>query len=54
MKPKVKFGDLVRTADKKNTFSKGETTDRKYKFYTITLNFDETRPSYRIKFSPGR
>ena len=36
VKPKYEIGDLVRTADLKKTFSKGDTTNWSYKLYKIT------------------
>ena len=36
IKPKYEIGDLVRTADLKKTFSKGDTTNWSYKLYKIT------------------
>ena len=37
-KQKFKLGDLVRTADIKRVFSKGDSTNCSYKLYTITSN----------------
>ena len=34
--PKYKLGQLVHTADTKRLFSKGDSTNYSYKFYTIT------------------
>ena len=42
------MGDLVRTADLKRTFSKGDTTNWSYKLYKITEIINDTIPSYRI------
>ena len=53
-KTKFKLGDLVRTADIKRTFSKGDTTIWSKKLYTITQTIVDTIPSYRIKYLPGR
>ena len=53
-KPKKKLGDLVRTADKRNIFSKSDSTNWSYKLYTITEIIDDTIPSYRIDFLPER
>ena len=47
-KPKYEIGDLVRTADLKKTFSKGDTTNWSYKLYKITEIINDTIPSYRI------
>ena len=46
--PKFQINDLVRTADLKKTFSKGDTTNWSYKLYKITEIIKETIPSYRI------
>ena len=53
-KPKNKLGDLVRTADKRNIFSKGDSTNWSDKLYTITEIIDDTIPSYRIDNFPER
>ena len=46
--PKFQLNDLVRTADLKKTFSKGDTTNWSYKLYKITENINDTKPSYKI------
>ena len=46
--PKFKINDLVRTADLKRTFSKGDTTNWSYKLYKITEIINDTIPSYKI------
>ena len=48
VKPKYEIGDLVRTADLKKTFSKGDTTNWSYKMYKITEINNDTIPSYKI------
>ena len=53
-KPKFKLGDLVRTADIKIVFSKGDSTNYSYKLYTITEVIHDTIPSYRIDYLPER
>ena len=53
-KPKYKLGDLVRTADKRNIFSKGDSTNWSNKLYTITEIIDDTIPSYHINYLPER
>ena len=53
-KPRYKLGQLVRTADIKNVFSKGGSTDWSNKLYTITEVIHDTIPSYRINFLPER
>ena len=49
-KPKFKLGQLVRTADIKRVFSKGDSTNWSYKLYTITEVIHDTIPSYRINY----
>ena len=53
-KPKFKLGDLVRTADIKRVFSKGDSTNWSYKLYTITEVIHNSVPSYRIEFLAER
>ena len=48
VKPKYEIGDLVRTADLKKTFSKGDTTNWSYELYKITEIIDDTIPAYKI------
>ena len=48
IKPKYEIGNLVRTADLKKTFSKGDTTNWSYKLYKITEIINDTIPSYKI------
>ena len=48
VKPKFQIDDLVRTADLKKTFSKGDTTNWSYKLYKITEIINDTIPSYKI------
>ena len=52
--PKYKLGQLVRTADIKRVFSKGDSTNWSYKLYTITEVIHDTIPSYRINYLPER
>ena len=52
--PKYKLGQLVRTADIKRVFSKGDSTNWSYKIYTITEVIHDTIPSYRINYLPER
>ena len=54
IKPKHEIGDLVRTADLKKTFSKGDTTNWSYKLYKITEIVNETIASYRHDNLKGR
>ena len=53
-KPKFQLGQLVRTADIKKVFSKGDSTNYSYKLYTITEVIHDTIPSYRIDYLPER
>ena len=53
-KPKIKLGQLVRTADIKRVFSKGYSTNYSYKLYTITEVIKDTIPSYRIDYLSER
>ena len=53
-KPKFNLGQLVRTADIKRVFSKGDSTNWSYKLYTITEVIHDTIPSYRIDYLPER
>ena len=52
--PKYKLGQLVRTADIKRVFSKGDSTNYSYKLYTLTEIIHDTIPSYRIDYLPER
>ena len=46
--PKFQINDLVRTADLKKTFSKGDTTNWSYKLFKITETINDKIPSYHI------
>ena len=48
VKPKFQINDLVRTADSKKTFSKGDTTNWPYKLYKITEIFKDNIPINHI------
>ena len=48
VKPRYQIKDLVRTADIKKTFSKGDTTNRSYRLYKITEIINDTIPGYKI------
>ena len=48
IKAKYQINDLVRVADLKKTFSKGDTTNWSYKLYKITEIINDTMPSYHI------
>ena len=52
--PKYKLGQLVRTADIKRVFSKGDSTNYSYKLYAITEVIHDTIPAYRINYLPER
>ena len=54
LNPKYNIGQLVRTADIKKVFSKGDSTNYSYKFYTITEIIHHTIPSYGIDYLPER
>ena len=54
LKSKFNLGQLVRTADIKRVFSKGDSTNWSYKLYTITEVIHDTIPSYRIDYLPER
>ena len=54
IKPNYEIGDLVRTADLKKTFSKGDTTNWSYKLYKITEIGNDTIPSYKVNNLPER
>ena len=45
IKTKFKIHDLIRTADLKRTFSRGDTTNQYYKLYEITETNNE---KYRV------
>ena len=54
LNPKNKLGQLVRKADIKRVFSKGDSTNWSYKSYTITEIIHDTIPSYGIDYLPER
>ena len=54
IKPKYKLNDLVRVLDKRNIFSKGDSTNFSYILYKITEVINDTIPSYRIINLPER
>ena len=54
IKPKFQLNDLVRTADIRKMFSKGDITNWSYKLYKITEIVNETIPSYKIDNLPER
>ena len=52
--PKFELGQLVRTADIKRVFSKGDSTNYSYKLYKITEVIHDSILSYRIDYLPER
>ena len=54
LNPKYKLRQLVRTADIRRVFSRGDSSNWSYKLYTITKVIHDTIPSYRIDFLPER
>ena len=46
--PIFKLGQLIRTVNIKNVFSKGDSTNYSYNIYRITEIFHDTIPSYRV------
>ena len=52
--PKFQLNDLVRTADLKKTFSKGDTSNWSYKLYKITELISDIIPCYRLDNLPER
>ena len=52
--PMFKLGQLVRTDDIKEVFSKGDSTNYSYKLYAITEVLHDILPSYRINYLPKR
>ena len=52
LNPKYKLGQLVRTADIKHVFSKGDSTNFTYKLYTSTEILHNTIPTYRNDYLP--
>ena len=53
-KPKFKLGQLIRVADIKKVFSKGDSTNYSYKLYTITEVIHDPIPAYRNNYLPER
>ena len=54
VKPKIQVKDLLRVADLRKTFSRGDTTNWSYKKYKISQFINETIASYRIDNLPER
>ena len=53
-KPKFQVSDLVRAADLRKTFSKGDTTIWSYNLYKTAEIVNDTIPSYKIDNLPER
>ena len=53
-KPKFNLGQLVRTADIKNVFSKGDSINWKNKLHRVNEIIHDTIPSYKINYLPER
>ena len=51
---KYQENDLIRTADLRNTFSKGDRTNCLYILYKITQTIEDTIPSCHIDKLPER
>ena len=54
LKAKFQINDLVRTADLKRTFSKGDTTNWSYNLYKNIEVINDTIPTYHIDNLPER
>ena len=54
VKPKFQVNNLLRTADLKKTFSKGDTTNWSNKLYKNTEIINNTIPAYKIDSLPER
>ena len=54
LNPKIKLGQLVRTADIKKIFSKGDSTSWSFNLYKVTEVIHDTIPSYHIDYLPER
>ena len=52
--PKFQINDLIRVADLKKTFSKGDTTNWSYNLYKFTEIIKDTIPRYHIDNLPER
>ena len=52
LNPKIQINELVRTADLKKTFSKGDTTNWSYRLYKNTEIINDTIASYRLENLP--
>ena len=54
LNPKYNLSQLVRAADIKRVFTKGDSTNYIYKLYTITEVIHDIIPNYRIDYLPER
>ena len=54
LKLKLQVNNLVRVADLKKTFSKGDTTNWSYNLNKITETINDTIPTYKIGNLPER
>ena len=52
--PKFSLDQLVRTSDIRSIFSKGDSTNYSYKFYTVTEVIYNTIPFYRLNYLTKR
>ena len=52
--PKFNLGQLIRTADNKKVFSKGDSTSWSCNLYIIAEVIHDTIPTYRINYLPER
>ena len=54
LKPKFQINNLLRVADSRKTFSKGDTSNLSYRWYKITEIINDKIPSYKIDNLPER
>ena len=54
IKPKFQINNLVRKADLKKTFSKGDTSNWSYKLYKLTEIINDSISSYHLDNLPER
>ena len=52
--PRYILGDLVRTADTKRLFRKGDSINWSYNLITMTQKFHNTIASFRTNYSPDK
>ena len=53
-KPKFKLGQIIRAADIRKVFSKGDSINYSFKLYTLTEVIHCTIPSYRVDYLPEK